>query len=101
MAQITSDRWLRAESDGFDKLFGATGRYFDAFERLTALNLEAIRFGFAETREAFARTCAADNLPEAIALPVLLAPAWVGEGLSYSRQFFEIMSGLQRGSESR
>lgn len=96
MAQIIPGQWLNVESAGFDNLFGATTRGFEVFERLTALNLEAIRFGLAETQEAMARTCAADNLPELLCLPTLLAPVGVAQALSYSRQFFEILSDLQR-----
>jgi phasin family protein len=96
MAQIIPGQWLNMESAGFDNLFGVTTRSFEAFERLTALNLEAIRFGLAETQEAMARTCAADNLPEMLCLPTLLAPVGVAQALSYSRQFFEILSDLQR-----
>jgi phasin family protein len=97
MAQVISDRWLSAKSEAFDKLFGLTSRCFETVERLTALNLQAIRFGQAETQEALARTCAAVNLPEVLALPVLLAPVGAAQALLYSRQFFEIVSHLQRG----
>lgn len=96
MTQFISEQWLRAQSEGFDKLFGITTRCCDAFERLTALNLQAIRFGVAETQEAIARICAADNLPEMLCLPTFLAPMGFTQAQSYSRQFFEIMSDLQR-----
>ncbi|MGY6123544.1 TIGR01841 family phasin (plasmid) [Paraburkholderia strydomiana] len=98
MAQIIPEQWLGIERSGFDQLFGITGRCCDAFERLTALNLQAIRFNLAETQEGLARTCVAENLPEMLCLPTLLAPAGFAQALSYSRQFFEIMSGLQRES---
>ena len=98
MAQVIPGQWLSMESNGFDKLFGITTGYFDAFERLTALNLQAIRFGLAETQEALARTCVADNLPEVLCVPTLLAPARFVQTLSYSRQFLAIVSNLQRDS---
>lgn len=101
MAQVIPDRWLSAESEAFDKLFGLTSRCFETVERLTALNLQAIRFGLAETQEVLARTAAADNLPEVLALPVLLAPAGAAQALSYGRQFFEMVSDLQRGFAPR
>lgn len=62
MTQLIPEQWLRAEIEGVDKLFGITTRCCDAFERLTALNLQAIRFGLAESKEAMVRKCAADNL---------------------------------------
>ncbi|MFL9913727.1 TIGR01841 family phasin [Paraburkholderia sp. RL17-337-BIB-A] len=98
MAQIIPEQWLNMESDGSDKLFGITTGCFDAFERLTALNLQAIRFGLAKAQEALARTCVADNLPEVLCLPTLLAPAGFAQALSYSRQFLAIVSYLQRDS---
>ncbi|MBB5462407.1 TIGR01841 family phasin [Paraburkholderia sp. Cpub6] len=101
MTQLIPDRWLSAESEGFEKLFGITSQCFEAFERLTALNLQAIRFGLAENQEALARTSAAHNLPEFLSLPVLLAPVGAAQALSYSRQFFEIMSNLQCGVAPR
>jgi phasin family protein len=100
MTQFIPTQWLSMESNGFDKLFGITTGCFDAFERLTALNLQAIRFGIAETQEALARTCVADNLPEVLCLPTLLAPAGFAQALSYSRQFFEIVSDPQRDPAS-
>lgn len=101
MAQLIPDRWLSAESEAFGTLFGVTGRCFEAFERLTALNLLAMRFGLAETHETFARMCAAADLPEVLALPALLAPVGAAQALSYNRQLFEVMSDLQRGFAPR
>lgn len=98
MTQIIPEQWLDIERSGFDQLFGITSRCCDAFERLTALNLQAIRFNLAETQESLARTCVADNLPEMLCLPTLLAPAGFAQALSYSRQLVEIMSDLQRDS---
>ncbi len=95
MTQLIPEQWLSMESSGFDKLLGITTRCCDAFERLTALNLQAIRFGLAETQEALARTCVANNLPEMLSLPVLLAPVGSAQTQSYCRQFFGIMSDLQ------
>ncbi|WP_454872032.1 phasin family protein [Paraburkholderia xenovorans] len=95
MAQIISGQWFNTESAGFGQLCGITTRSMEAFERLTALNLQAIRFGLAETQEVVARACAAGNLPEILCLPTLLAPAGAAQALSYSRQFFEILSDLQ------
>lgn len=94
MAQIIPGQWFNMESAGFEQLCGMTTRSLEAFGRLTALNLEAIRFGLAETQEAIARTCAASNLPEMLSLPTLLAPAGAAQALSYSRQFCEILSDL-------
>lgn len=65
---------------------------------MTVLNLQVIRIGLAETQEAIARTNAADNPPELLALPLLLVPEGAAQALSYGRQFFETMSGLARGS---
>ncbi|MFM0055307.1 TIGR01841 family phasin [Paraburkholderia phytofirmans] len=98
MAQLIPKQWLGMEINSFDQLFGITSRCCYAFERLTALNLQAVRFGLAESQEALARTCAADNLPEILSLPTLLAPAAFAQALSYSRQFFQIMSSLDRDS---
>lgn len=98
MTQLVPEQWLSMESSGFDKLFAITTQWCDAFERLAALNLQAIRFGFAETQEAIARTCVANNLPEMLSLPTLLAPVGFAQTQSYCRQFFEIMSGPQRDS---
>jgi phasin family protein len=98
MTQLIPEQWLSMESSGFDKLFAITTRCCDAFERLIALNLQAIRFGLAETQEAIARTCVANNLPEMLCLPTLLAPVGFAQTQSYGRQFFEIMSDLQRDS---
>jgi phasin family protein len=96
MTQLIPEQWLSMESSGFDKLFAVTTRSCEAFERLTALNLQAIRFGLAETQEALARTCVANNLPEMLCLPTLLAPVGFAQTQSYGRQFFEIMCDLQR-----
>ncbi|ASV99053.1 phasin [Paraburkholderia aromaticivorans] len=98
MAQIIPGQWLDMESAGFDNLFSVTTRSFEAFERLAALNLQALRFGLAETQEAMARACTAGNLPEVFCLPTLLAPVGVAQALSYSRQFFEILSDFQRAA---
>ena len=98
MAQIIPEQWLSMESNGFEQLFGITSRCSNAFERLTALNLQAFRFGLAETQEALARTCVANNLPDVLCLPTLLAPVGFAQALSYSRQIFEIMSARQLGS---
>lgn len=96
MAQIIPEQSLHSESNGFNHMFEITSRCCDAFERLTALNLQAMRFGLAETQEAVARTSVAENLPELLCLPTLLAPVGFAQALSYSRQFFGIMSALQR-----
>ncbi|MFM0720067.1 TIGR01841 family phasin [Paraburkholderia strydomiana] len=97
MAQNFSGQWPGTVGDGFNTLVGVTTRYFDAFERLSALNLQAIRFGLAESQETLAHLCAAKSLPEMLSLPTLLAPAEFAQTLSYNRQFFEIVSDLQRG----
>lgn len=97
MAQMIPKQWLGMERSGFDTVFGITSRCCDAFERLTALNLQAIQFGVAETLEAVARMGGANNLPAMLCLPTLLAPAGFAQALSYNRQFFEIVSDLQRG----
>lgn len=83
MAQIIPGQWFNVESAGFDQLCGITTRSLQAFERLAALNLQAFRFGLAETQEAVARTCAADSLPEMLCLPTLLAPVGAAQALSY------------------
>jgi phasin family protein len=95
MAQPIPAQWFSMESNGFDRLFGITNRCCDVFERLTALNLKAIQVGLAETQEVLAQTDVASNLPEMLCLPTLLAPVRLAQALSYSRQFFEIVSDLQ------
>lgn len=96
MTELIPTQWLKMESNDFDKLFDVTTCCFDVFERLAALNLQAFRFGLAEIQETFARTAVANNLPELLCLPTLLAPAVFAQALSYNRQFFNILSDLQR-----
>jgi hypothetical protein len=50
MAQTIPAEWLGMERSAFDQLFGITSLCCDAFERLTALNLQAILFGLVATQ---------------------------------------------------
>jgi phasin family protein len=101
MAHLIPEQWLSAETSGFEHFLGFTSQYFETLERLTALNLQAVRVGLAESQEHMARTLAAGNLPEMLSLPALLAPASAAHVLSYSRQFFEIMSAMRHHATSR
>ena len=101
MAHFIPEQWLSAETSGFEYFFDFTSQWFGILERLTALNLQAVRVGLAESQEHMARTLAADNLPEMLSLPALLAPATAAHILSYSRHFFEIMSDMQHPATSR
>ncbi|MDR6207915.1 TIGR01841 family phasin [Paraburkholderia graminis] len=96
MTQLIPEQWLSAQAESFGRLFGITRSGCDAFERLTALNLEAMRFGVAETQQAMSRMGAAHSLPEVLSLPTLLAPVGLAQALSYSRQYCKILSELQQ-----
>ncbi len=96
MTNLVPRQWLTAETVGFDRLFALTIKSIEAFERLVALNLQAARFGLAESQEILTRTLAAENLPELLSLPALLSPVGGAQALSYSRQFYEIISDMRR-----
>jgi phasin family protein len=96
MSQLIPEQWLSAQAESFAKLFGITSLCCDALERLTALNLEAMRSGLAETQEAMSRVGAARSLPEVLSLPSLFAPVGLAQALSYSRQYCQILSELQQ-----
>src|SRR6266702_4510878 len=96
MTNLVPRQWLTAETVGFDRLFALSIKSIEAFERLVALNLQAARFGLAESQEILTRTLAAENLPELLSLPALLSPVGGAQALSYSRQFYEIISDMRR-----
>jgi phasin family protein len=94
MAHFIPEQWLSAETSGFEYFFDFTSQWFGILERLTALNLQAVRVGLAESQEHMARTLAADNLPEMLSLPALLVPTSAAQVLSYSRQFVDLASAM-------
>jgi phasin family protein len=101
IAHFISEQWLNAETSAFEHFFDVTSQWIGTLERLTALSLQAVQFSLAESQEIMARTLAADNLPEVLSLPTLLAPASAAQVLSYSRQFSDHVSAMQRHATRR
>jgi len=89
---------LAAEQDErINTLFSAVNRSLEALEKLTALNVQAIRFGLAENQEFLGKALAANNVQELLALPALMAPAVAGQVLLYGKQLSEIVAAMQPG----
>lgn len=89
---------LAAEQDErINTLFSVVNRSLAAFEKLTALNVQAIRFGLAENQELLGKALAANNVQELLALPALMAPAVAGQALLYGKQLSEIVAAMQPG----
>jgi len=90
---------LSAEQDErINTLFSVVNRSLEAFEKLTALNVQAIRFGLAENQEFLGKALAANNVQELMSLPALMAPAVAGQALLYGKQLSEIVAAMQPGA---
>lgn len=101
MAHLVPEQWLSAEAHSFERFFNLTSQYLENLERLTALNVQALRFCLAESQEILARALAAENLPEMLLLPTLAAPVCAAQFQSYGRQFFGLATALQRHNTTR
>jgi phasin family protein len=96
MSTPTPNPLAPAQDPRIDMLFGLANRSLEAFAKLTALNLEALRFGLAENQELLNKALAANNVQELLALPTLMAPAVAGQILSYSHQLSDIAAAVQQ-----
>lgn len=96
MSTPTPNPLAPAQDPRIDVLFGLANRSLEAFAKLTALNLEALRFGLAENQELLNKALAANNVQELLALPTLIAPAVAGQILSYSHQLSDIAAAVQQ-----
>lgn len=72
------------ESGSFDRLYGIASRCRDAVERWTMLALSP---GVAQTQEAIAAACDAQNVPDVLSLPALLSQAKFAQVHSDGRRY--------------
>jgi phasin family protein len=96
MSTPTPNPLAAAQDPRIDVLFGLASSSLEAFAKLTALNLDVLRFGLAENQELLNKALAANNVQELLALPTLIAPAMAGRMLSYSHQLSDIAAAVQQ-----
>ena len=92
---LSSPEQVAAAKANVDAFFGLAGKIFEGFEKLTALNLQAVRATLAETQENMTKVPGTTEPRQWFALQAGFTGPFAEKSLSYGRQVFEIASTTQ------
>ena len=94
MTPLSPDQVAAAKAN-VEVFFGLAGKIFEGFEKLTALNLQAVRATLAATQENMTKVPGTTEPRQWFALQTGFAGPFAEKSLSYGRQVFEIASTTQ------
>jgi len=94
MTLLSPDQVTAAKAN-VDAFFGLTGKIFEGFEKLAALNLQAVRATLAETQENMTKVSGTTEPQQWFSLQTGFSGPFAEKSLSYGRQVFEIASTTQ------
>jgi phasin family protein len=94
MSTLIPQRLVDAQSASIKQLFAFSSNAFDGIEKLTALNLQAVKATLAENQALMGKALSAGP-EELVALSTSLAKPTAEKIAAYSRHVYEIMSGVQ------
>lgn len=95
MSLLTPEQIAATQKTHLDTLFGLTNKVVDGIEKLTELNLQAMRSTLAETEESVTKVLSAKEPRDWITLQATLTAPMPERIQSYSRQAFDIASAVQ------
>jgi phasin family protein len=96
MSTLIPQHLVDAQTTAVRQLFAFLSAASDGIEKLTALNLQAVKVTLAENHALMAMALSAKP-EELIALSTRLAKPTAEKFAAYSRHVYEIMMGVQRG----
>ncbi|MDR7010001.1 TIGR01841 family phasin [Paraburkholderia strydomiana] len=99
MNTVIPQQLVEAQTASVQQLFALSNSAFAGVEKLTALNLQAIKATLAENQALMTKALAAKP-EELITLSASLAKPTAEKISTYSRQAYEILSGFQGGFSS-
>jgi phasin family protein len=94
MSTLIPQRLVEAQSSTIKRLFAFSSNAFVGIEKLTALNLQAVKTTLAENQALMARALSAKP-EELVALSTSLGKPTAEKIAAYNRHVHEIMSGVQ------
>jgi len=86
------DQFATAKTASVDALFGLAGQAFEGVEKLTALNLQAIKTSLAESAEATQSALSAKTPQDLFTLQSTLTKSGPEKAIAYGRQVKEILT---------
>ncbi|MFM0499755.1 phasin family protein [Paraburkholderia caffeinilytica] len=92
---LLSPEQAAAAKTNVDAFFGVTGKIFEGFEKLAALNLQAVKATLAEAQENMAKVSGAKEPQQWFTLQADFARPYAEKSLSYGRQVFDIAAATQ------
>ncbi|MFM0493350.1 TIGR01841 family phasin [Paraburkholderia caledonica] len=99
MNTVIPHQFVEAQTPNVQQLFGLSNSAFAGLEKLTALNLQAIKVTLAENQAIMMKAVSA-RPEELFVLSTSLAKPMAEKVSAYSRQVYEILSGIQGGLSS-
>jgi phasin family protein len=94
MSTLIPQRLVDAQSASIKRLFAFSSNAFEGIEKLTALNLQAVKATLAENQALMASALSAKP-EELVALWTSIAKPTEEKIAAYNRHVYEIMSGIQ------
>jgi phasin family protein len=95
MSPFTPDQFAAAQKSNLSHLFALTNTAFEGFQKLTELNLQAVRTTLAEGQENVEAVLAGKDLREVFVAQGNLAQPAAEKAVAYARHVFEIASSTQ------
>ena len=95
MSSFMPDQFAAVQNANLRHLFALTNMAFEGFQKLTELNLQAVRTALAEGQHNAEAVLAGKDLREVIAVEGNLAQPAVEKAVAYARDVYEIASSTQ------
>lgn len=95
MSSVVPNQFAAAQKSNLNHLFALTNLAFDGFQKLTELNLQAIRTTLAEGQDNVEAVLAGKDLREVFAVQGKLAQPAAEKAVAYARHVYEIASNTQ------
>ncbi len=95
MSPFMPDQFAAVQKSSLNQLFALTNMAFDGFQKLTELNLQAVRTTLAEGQGNVEAVLAGKDLREVFAVQGNLAQPAAEKAVAYARHVYEIASNTQ------
>jgi phasin family protein len=95
MSQLSTEQFAAAQKSQAETFFNLTNKVFEGVEKLTILNLQAVKSIFAETQETAQKTLSGKDPQDLLKLQNALAQPAAEKAQAYSRHVVEILTGTQ------
>lgn len=95
MSPFTPDQFAAVQKSNLSHLFALTNTAFEGFQKLTELNLQAVRTSLAEGQENVQAVLAGKDLREVLTVQSNLGQPAAEKAVAYARHVYEIAASTQ------